>query len=101
MTASAGLAITGDTMNSDFAGARPGERRLKSRDECIREFAAGFSALRQERDQRYADAGGGREGALAVAMAATGAGTITPEVERIARKYQRWVVRPPGRHLRR
>jgi hypothetical protein len=67
----------------------PAPGSLPTRAECIARAAAIFAAARQERDELFARAGGGREGALAVGRAAW------PRDPRraaaVAEKYLGWV----------
>jgi hypothetical protein len=67
------------------------ETREQRRERALAEFRAGIAGLRRERDELYARMGGGPPGAFAVAMAACDTDAVTPEVERIAAKYQSWV----------
>jgi hypothetical protein len=61
---------------------------MKTRAECIKAAAAVMAAARAERDQLFADMGGGWEGALAVGRAAYRPGG--PSVESIASTYEPW-----------
>jgi hypothetical protein len=77
-------------MNTDPAGAHAvGPDPRPTRDEAIASASRVLAAARAERDALYASAGGGREGALAVARAAHRPGG--PSVESIAQTYETWV----------
>jgi hypothetical protein len=77
-------------MNSASAGIRAAiETREERRERAIAEASRIMAAARQERDELFASAGGGRKGALAVAEAAAPAGTPEQKAA-IAEKYLRW-----------
>lgn len=72
---------------SEAAAAMPAA--LPTRAEAITEAARVFAAARRERDQLFADFGGGWEGALAVGRAAHPRDPV--RVDEAARTYLGWV----------